>query len=256
MPDSWLGASVATVALLTWICSATGTTLTESRTVDVGSATSVRVAVELQEGDVRLSGGAATLLEATFSCQEPHPRPEVVYRVTGGVGTLTVRQSPTDLSSTTDARSRWDLRIGDMLPITLSVHVDAGDATLDLGTLRVKDLVVDLGTGDLDLRSGETSHLDTTNLNVGAGMATLDLTGEWRGDSYVRLNVGAGDASIFVPRGVGVWVRPDVGIGTTRVTGLLDVGDGYRNREYGTAPTTLVVAVTVGAGEITVGLRE
>ncbi len=249
-------ASAAVVVIGVWTSAPDGMPVTESRTVQLCSATSVTAAVELEVGDLKLKGGADALLEAEFTYDLPNRRPEVEYHVADGAGALTIHQLTPDEPLGTDAGSEWDIRLMDTVPIGLRINLGAGDAALDMSTLELRELGVDLGAGDLDLRLGGARLLETANVNLGAGTGTIDLSGEWHKSCYVRLNVGAGDVAIVVPHGVGVRVVAEAGIGAVRVEGLSGAEDGYRNDQYGTAAVSVVVAVNVGVGEIRVRVAE
>lgn len=49
-----------------------GALRTESQSVELGDARSVRVEIELGAGDLQLTGGADKLLEADFTCNVNH----------------------------------------------------------------------------------------------------------------------------------------------------------------------------------------
>lgn len=249
-------ASVVVGLLVVATPAAVAAQTTESRTVQLGAATAVTAAIELGVGDLELTGGARELLEAEFTYDRPERRPEVAYHVADGDGILTVRQPGMTESAETEARNEWALRMGSAAPMGLSIEVGAGDATLDLSALSLTDLDVDTGAGDLVLRLAGGDLLERADVNLGAGTAIVDLTGRWQKDCYVRLNLGVGTVSVVVPRTIGVRLDADTGIGSVRVEGLSREGDGYRNQAYGKAPTSIVLAVNVGVGEISIETGE
>src|SRR5262245_55733033 len=91
----WGGALLAALLLAATGCGATvavGETKTESRSAELGAAEAVRAAVQMGAGQLQLSGGAPTVLDARFTYNVAALRPEVAYDVSGKQGHLVVRQ--------------------------------------------------------------------------------------------------------------------------------------------------------------------
>ena len=65
-----------------------GALQTESQSVELGDAKSVRVEIDMGAGDLEVTGGAEKLLEADFTYNVAKLKPEVEYTD----GTLVVRQ--------------------------------------------------------------------------------------------------------------------------------------------------------------------
>src|SRR3972149_8582450 len=84
---------------------------TESKSVELGDAKSVRVKMVLGAGDLVVTGGAKKLLEADFTYNVAKLKPEVEFTD----GTLVVQhpdvrgyRTPQDIK---DFRNEWDLRL-------------------------------------------------------------------------------------------------------------------------------------------------
>jgi hypothetical protein len=239
------------------LCNALGDeVMTESRSVQLGGANTVVAKIELGVGDIEVGGGASELLEAEFSYSPADWRPDVDYRVVEKDGELSVRQPSLTAEAGEDLHNAWELRFLDGVPISLEIELGAGDATLDLRTLELADLDLDLGAGDLSLVLDGADSLTRADLNLGAGKAEVDLTGEWSGDCYVRLNLGAGSTTLRLPGNVGVRVDADVGIGDVSASGLSRQNDAYVNAAYGESPFTVDVVTAVGVGEIALEVVE
>jgi hypothetical protein len=84
---------------------------TESQSVELGDAGSVRVEIDLGAGDLEVTGGAQKLLEADFTYNVAELKPEVAYTA----GTLVVRQPAVQglpaLQGITGYRNEWGLRL-------------------------------------------------------------------------------------------------------------------------------------------------
>ncbi len=166
-----------------------GALRTESQSVELGDARSVRVEINMGAGDLEVTGGAEKLLEADFTYNVARLKPEVKYTD----GTLVVRQPEVNglpaLRGITDFRNEWGLRLYDGVPMDLSVDVGAGASDLQLAGLSLTRLDVSLG----------------------AGKYTVDLSGDWARDLDVTIDAGAANISVRLPRDVGVRVEVEAG---------------------------------------------
>jgi hypothetical protein len=88
-------------------------------------------------------------------------------------------------------------------------------------------------------------------VNIGAGQANVDLTGERGKDLQAQIHGGVGEAVVRLPRNVGVVARVHGGLGSIDVRGLKEDEDGrYVNSVYGKAPSTIELTVEGGIGHI------
>ena len=112
-----------------------GALQSESQSVDLGDAKSVRVQIKMGAGDLQVTGGAEKLLEADFNYNVAKLKPVVKYTD----GTLVVWQPDgnglSDLRGITDYRNEWGLRLNDQVPMDLSVDVGGGTSDLQLAGL-------------------------------------------------------------------------------------------------------------------------
>ncbi len=205
-----------------------GALRTESQSVELGDARSVRVEINMGAGDLQVTGGAQKLLEADFTYNVARLKPEVKYTN----GTLVVRQPKAsgipDLSGITDFRNEWDLRLSDRVPLDLSVIVGGGASGLQLAGLSLTGLTV----------------------NLGAGVYAVDLSGDWARDLRVTIKSGAANISVRLPRNVGVRVKVDEGPSKIEATGLTQDENVFTNAAYGVSPVTMQVDMEPGIGQI------
>ncbi len=211
-----------------------GALQTESQSVELGDAKSVRVEINFGAGDLKLTGGAEKLLEADFNYNVAKLKPVVEYTD----GTLVVRQPDVSglpvLRDIADYRNEWGLRLNDEVPMDLSVDMGAGSSDLQLSGLSL--------TG-LDVR-------------LGAGTYTVDLSGDWARDLDVTIDVGAANISVRLPRDVGARVKVESGPHTTEATGLTKDGDVYTNAAYGVSEVTMQVDMQSGIGQINLDVEK
>ena len=233
---SWL-ALILVGALLLAGCTfqaRVGALQTESQSVELGEASSVRVEIDLGAGDLELAGGAEKLLEADFTYNVAELKPEVAYTN----GALVVRQPDVKglpaLRGITGYRNEWGLRLYDEAPMDLRVAVGAGTSNLKLAGLSLTGLDVTLGAGE----------------------STVDLSGDWTRDLDVTIDAGVGEVSVWLPSDVGARVEVDSGIGTIEAAGLTQDGDVYTNAAYGVSEVTLHVHLEAGVGQINLQVAE
>jgi hypothetical protein len=205
-----------------------GALQSETKSVELGDAKSVRVEVVFGAGSLNLTGGAEKLLEADFTYNVARLKPEVAYKD----NTLAVRQPEAEgmpaLQSITGFRNEWDLRLNNQTPMDLSVNMGAGTSNLRLTGLSLTRL----------------------NVSLGASQSTVDLSGNWLRSLEATIDAGATDINIRLPKEVGVRVKIESGPHTIQVSGLTKDGDVYTNAAYGVSDVTLEIAVKVGVGRV------
>ncbi|RPI78356.1 MAG: hypothetical protein EHM41_25225 [Chloroflexi bacterium] len=211
-----------------------GALQSESQSVELGAASSVRVEIELGAGDLEMTGEAEKLLEADFNYNVARLKPELEYTD----GTLVLRQPDVRglpvLRDITDYRNEWDLRLNDDVPIDLHVDMGAGNSDLQLAGLSLTRLEVSLG----------------------AGISTIDLSGDWVRDLDVTIDTGAADITVRLPADVGVRVEVEDGPHMIEAPDLKQNGDVYTNAAYGVSEVTLHVDMESGIGRINLEVEE
>jgi hypothetical protein len=198
----------------------------EAQSVEAQGAESVGVSIEMPAGELRISGGAAKLLDANFDYSAAEGKPEISYDTSGKDRQLTLRQQ----GSRRLGRefNHWDLRMD-------------GD--------KIRSLRIEMGAGRSDLRLGGM-RLNRVSVEMGAGECLADLTGDWKQDADIQIHGGAGSATIRLPKDVGVRARASGALGSIDVRGLHRDGGYYVNDSYGKSPVTINLDVEGAVGEI------
>jgi N-terminal domain of toast_rack, DUF2154 len=203
---------------------------TESRSIDIGAAESVRVEVKMGAGDLNIAGGARKLMESEFRYNRPAWKPEVRYEVSGMRGTLTVRQpSRGGFHGGSNTKNEWNLKLSDDARIELDVGIGAGQGHLDLGSLSLRALDVEIGAGEL----------------------RLDLRGNPKRSYDVRIRGGVGDANVYLPVKAGVIANAQGGIGSISARGMEKRGGSYVNSAYDKSDIAIHLDIKGGIGSIT-----
>jgi len=220
---------LAAVVLLTGCeVEMTGPVQHETRSIDRDASEYVSVNLRMGAGDLQVSGGASKLAQADFSYNVPSWKPYVRYSSAAGHGTLTIEQPGTTHSHVGSQKYRWELQLSRDVPIDLDVHFGAGEARLDLREVTLRGVNVEMGVGQID----------------------MDLRGAPKRDYEVRIRGGIGQATVRLPRNVGVYARGAGGIGEISTKGLRREGDHWVNDAYDHAKTQIRVDVQGGIGQI------
>ena len=205
----------------------TGPQQHESRSVELDSSERVRVELNMRFGELNVRGGAQKLLDADFAYNVAAWKPDLRFHSGAGTGDLTVEQhGPT--TSSGDSKNRWDLRFNDNVPLDLRVQFGAGEGRLDLGSLR----------------------LSSVDIQMGAGTLRLDLRGAPKKDYSVRVRGGVGEATVYLPKDIGISATASGGIGDISVTGLRKSGDRYVNDAEARSGVRIRLDIQGGVGSI------
>jgi hypothetical protein len=206
---------------------ATGETRTLTRTIELDRANAVAVTIEMGAGELRVQGGAPTLMSGSFKFNVASWEPQVAYSNDGAHAALSIKQPGTSVSFG-KVENTWDLRLNDTVPVDFAAKMGAGDVTMTLGTMNLQRVDVQLGAGNL----------------------RLDLRGAPKQGYDVRVNGGVGEAHIQVPRGVGVTATASGALGGISVHGLEKRGDVWLNPEHEHDPVAIRLDVKGGVGQI------
>lgn len=203
--------------------------MTETQTVALEGADRAEVGLHMAAGELRLrAADQAALLEASFEFNRERNRPEVNYRLAGTKGVLDVRHARRHGINFGTSRNRWDLILGQAVPIDLRVDLGAGHSDLDLRGLKLERVEIDMGVGEVN----------------------LDLRGAHASGFRVKIDGGVGSAKVVLPSEVGVRVKVDGGLGSVDTHGLTKQGGAYVNDAYGKSPVTVEVDIDAGVGSL------
>src|ERR1700675_2980504 len=195
--------------------------------IDGKGAKSVRMSVKMPAGDLAMSGGAESLLSADFSFGSSWGEPKIEYSVNNGAGELSIDQEGGG-TLVTNSDNTWNLKVNDSIPLDLEIDVGAGR-----GVFRFAKV-----------------DLTRLELNIGAGQADVDLSGERAKDLQAEIQGGVGEATIRLPKDVGVVAVVHGGLGSIDTHGLKEEDGQYVNEGYRKSPTTIHLSVNGGIGSI------
>jgi hypothetical protein len=199
---------------------------TETRSIPLDQSEEVRVDLKMGTGELRVRGGADKLMEGRFTYNRLRLRPEISYSAGGFRGHLVV-QEPGHVGGSA-RKYAWDLQFNNQKPLDLEVTCGAGQSSLDLEDLTLRRVSIEMGVGELK----------------------MDLRGEPKKDYSVHIRGGVGEATVYLPQGVGIEANVEGGIGDIHAPGLQKRDGRYVNDAYGRAKTTVHLDIQGGIGEI------
>ena len=200
----------------------------DSQQVDMDNAESVQVNLKMGAGQLRVTDGSQKLMRGDFSYNVSEWKPKVRYEREGKTGVLTVEQPDSHHTRLGNTKYQWDLQLNNKVPMDLHLEFGAGDAKLDIGSLVLKSVRVDMGVGKL----------------------VMDLHGKPKQDYSVEVHGGVGEATIRLPSDQGLWVEATGGIGAINVRGLRKEGSHWESEGLDKAKVKITVNVQGGIGAV------
>jgi len=203
-----------------------GPSQTETKSIELDKTELVTVDLRMGAGELTVRGGSSKLMDAEFQYNRLVTKPQVHYDASGFRGRLSVEEPRGTHRGT--SHYRWDLRFNDEKPIDLNVDFGAGNGRLDIGSMALRSVSVNMGVGSL----------------------LLDLRGTVRNDYTVRVHGGVGEATVYLPAETGIEATATGGIGGINARGLHKRDGRYTNDAYGHAKTTVRLDIQGGIGTI------
>jgi hypothetical protein len=205
----------------------TGPVEHESRSVELDQTELARVGLKMSAGTMNVKGGSSKLMEADFTYNVAAWKPEVRYNNTGARGDLTIEQ-PASGGHFGETTYIWDLRFNDQVPLDFTANLGAGEGQLNLGSLSLRSVEIEMGAGEL----------------------RLDLRGQPKRSYDVRIRGGVGEATVHLPTGVGIEADVQGGIGDISAQGLRKQEGRYVNDALDTAKVRIHLNIRGGVGSI------
>ena len=123
---------------------------------------------------------------------------------------------------------KWDLRLNNAVPTDLIAHLGVGEVHMNAGSLNLRGVEVHMGVGELN----------------------LDLRGAPKRSYDVEIHGGVGEATVYLPKSVGITARATGGIGDVNVRGLEKHGGVWINPSHEHDSVMIHVDAKGGIGEI------
>jgi hypothetical protein len=219
-------------ALATLLCGcqvsrvSTGALTHESRVVELGKYEMARVELKMGAGEMHVEGGSPKLLEADFLYNVPSWKPRVETSSSSFRADIKIEQPGGTAAG--DTQYKWDLRLNNDTPVDMVTQLGAGEAQMNLGSVNLRSLRVNMGVGSL----------------------RLDLRGSPRSDCDIQIHGGVGEAVVLLPKKAGISATAKGGIGEIQVEGLERRGERWVNPAREHAAVEIHLEITGGVGDI------
>ncbi len=224
--------ALATAALILSGCDInsihTGPVEHYSQSVDVGKSEMGRVEVKMAAGELTIDGGSSKLMDANFEYNIPSWKPIVRTESSSFRSEVFVEQ-PGNSHGGSHSIYKWNLQLNNSLPLDVVAHLGAGEARMNLGSVTLRSLEINMGVGELK----------------------LDLRGNPKRDYDVKIHGGIGNATVYVPLSAGIVANANGGIGNIDVRGLEKRDGRWVNSTHEHFPVTLHLEIHGGIGNIT-----
>lgn len=198
--------------------------------VEKDKAKELDIVLNVGAGKLNVAEGASEWVEGEIQYNVKELKPKVTYKKSGKTGEIVIEQSNKELSGINigNIKNDWDLELSNDVPIDLEVNTGASDTKLNLQGLKLSNLDVSSGVGNV----------------------TVDLSGDWKESFDVDLKMGVGQSTIILPVDVGVKIKSTKGIGHADFEGFISKGNGvYVNEAYEKADVKIDVDTDLGIGE-------
>jgi hypothetical protein len=196
--------------------------------LDRGSVDRANVQLDMGAGEMDVTGGASKLLDGTIDYNVRGWEPIFTHDVNGNHASIELKQ-PEHVHVGGNVHYRWNLQLNNDVLFDLISNCGAGRARLNVGDLKLRNVEVHMGAGQVD----------------------LDLRGNPTRDYDVSVRGGVGQATIWLPQNVGIWAEAHGGLGSITVTGLNKTNGGHwQNDLYDKAKVNIRLTVEGGIGEI------
>ncbi|MDD1685339.1 MAG: toast rack family protein [Methanoregula sp.] len=199
-------------------------------------ASSGEIRILLGAGDLTLRGGApgGRLMEATVYSKRPEMQPDYTESMNNSVKTVAMTETGHRKKDWVVANApeswanTWDVRLGDEIPVAVTVNVGAGDCELLLGD----------------------SNLTSLTVNTGAGDTTIDLAGYHGGWFDAFIYHGVGDLTLRIPPGSNTRILLHQGVGDITANGMVQNNEQYTTAGFNPALPVNEITLSQGVGSI------
>ena len=227
-----------------------GAVLTAEEVIELGAATSVDVAIDVNtSADLMVADGSGPLLSSQFTYNE-RLEPDLSYEVDDGRGVLEIDQPRRRNLDRDKLENEWNLRFGSEAPVDLSIDMSSGDTELQFSELSLASLEVDTSSGNLDaVLQGQLDDLRRIDAATSSGNMDLTLDGVFQRLEMIELDESSGNIDLTLGGEFNALQRINIdsssGNTTVRVAGNWTI-DLLGTVDTSSGNVTLVVPADIG----------
>jgi len=152
-----------------------------------------------------------------------------------------------------------DIDLGNVMLRDLKLELTAGDFEIFFGTPnqdKIDKLFMDLDFGEINIRRLGNANFRYAKIDAAAGDLRVDLSGEYRQDTEIELDLEIGSTTVYLPRNIGVkldiskwWFLAHI---NELPYNLRKEGRYYYSSNYNTTQYKTFIKINAGIGEINV----
>lgn len=207
----------------------------QSIVVKKDKAKELDVELNLGIGEITVQKGTNEWIEGNAIYNVKKLKPIVDYDLRREKGEVVIEHKDLNIFKISKIKNEWQLNLTDEIPLKLSIDTGAAMANLNLQGLKLIDLDIETGIGDL----------------------TVDLRGDWEKSFETNIETGIGQTTVYLPSDVGVKITIEKGIGSSNVVGFISLGDGvYVNEAFENADVILTVTTEMGIGNVSFKVEQ
>lgn len=207
----------------------------QSIVVKKDNAKELDVELNLGIGEITVQKGTDEWIEGNAIYNLKKLKPIVDYDLRSKIGNVVIEHKDQKSFKISKMKNEWHLNLTDEIPLKLSIDTGAAMANLNLQGLKLIDLDIETGIGDL----------------------TVDLRGDWEKSFETNIETGIGQTTVYLPSEVGVKITIEKGIGSANAIGFISKGNGvYVNEVFENADVLLTVNTELGIGDVSFKLAQ
>ncbi len=234
-------------------------------------------------------GNSARVMEGEFLFRKIPPK--ISYEVVGSKGQLSIRftDKPTkkkeeDEDSSTNISSldeiygnECNIKFTPRIPIALLLEFGVVKGEIELGGLQMEKLELSVGVSGLNVNFEHPNSIPMEELEVEAGVGKLylerlgnanfsyfkfdgglgsyevDLSGNFRQNADIDINIGMGKLLLSLPRNIGVRLKVNKTFLTSfSIDEVYKKNNYYFNENWGKAPYSMDIRIDAGIGKISI----
>ncbi|MDU4600315.1 MAG: LiaF-related protein, partial [Clostridium sporogenes] len=102
-------------------------------------------------------------------------------------------------------------------------------------------------------KANKLINLKELNVEMGVGKVDLDISGNYKNNVKVDIQGGVGEATVYLPKSIGVKIKAEKGVGAVNANGFIVEGENiYKNSQYGKSKNSIEVNIEAGVGAINI----
>ncbi len=256
-----------------------------TKEIDLDGADRIMITAELGAGEFRIEPRDMEMVAIVDISYNPRRTDyEVDYKVSRSTGYLSLESDHRNNMNIDTDDNEWDITLSTRYETTLQIEIGACEADMDLGGIPLEELSIEIGAASgrvvfsepnpirmkrLDIEAGASSleleeignaNFEQFSFEGGVGSFTIDLRGEYNGESEVDIEIGLGSAEIYLPDNVAVRIETSGGNWLSSIDihsrDIEEIDDDlFETEDFDSADIRIILTLDVGLGSVDIYRR-